>query len=615
MEFRLLGPVEARDGARRIALSGSKVHTALAVLLLARGRVVSDGRLSELLWGWDPPATMNAQIYTYISRLRKLLGPGVDLVRRQPGYQLTTSSARIDVLEFERLDRLGREALAERRFEEAADVFRGALGLWQGPALSNVTPYLAEVELPQLEEARTSTLEQRVDADLELARNEPLVPELVGLVAEFPLRERLRAQLMTALSRCGRQAEALQVFQEGRDALAEELGVDPGPDLRAAHQAVLNGELGQTPRPVPARVSLASPKALPPVMVPPAMAEFTGRVNELAEVCAQLAAGPGHHGAGFRARRVLITGMAGVGKSTLAVQAAHAVADEFPDGLLHVRLRHEDGTPKDCATVLRQLLRAFGETGDDTSVSGGRTEQLDDLVRRYRTRTAGRRLLIVLDDASNDFLVDALLPPTAEAAVLVTSRSRLPALPGFRTVALEPMGTAESLAMLTSLAGRSRILVEPDAVDVIVGACAGLPLALRAAADRLAARPHWPAARLARRLSDPAPRVEELRSGGLDVHRSLGSALRQLPAIELEFVRALAARKSGTFTAAAVALESGLSEEAAEELLERLVERAVLEMPGIDTEGRPRYGFHELMRLVAAGRRGCLADSRLTRAS
>jgi hypothetical protein len=172
-----------------------------------------------------------------------------------------------------------------------------------------------------------------------------------------------------------------------------------------------------------------------------------------------------------------------------------------------------------------------------------------------------------------------------------------------------------ALALLTSMAGTSRILLESEAVDVIAGACAGLPLALRAAADRLAARPHRPAARLARRLSDPALRVEELRSGGLDVRRSLDSALRQLPAIELEFAQTLAGLESGTFTAAAVALECGLSEETAEELLERLVEGAVLEMSGIDTEGRPRYGFHELMRLVAAGPHGCLADSRLTRAS
>lgn len=615
MEFRLLGPVEARDGARRIALSGSKVHTVLAVLLLARGRVVSDERLSELLWGWDPPATMNAQIYTYISRLRKRLGPGVDLVRRQPGYQLTAAGARIDVLDFERLDRLGRKALEERRFEEAAGVFRNALGLWQGPALSNVTPYLAQVELPQLEEARTSTLEHRVEADLQLARHEPLVPELIGLVARFPLRERLRAQLMTALYRCGRQAEALQVFHEGRETLAEELGVDPGHDLRAAHQAVLSGEPGRPARPKPAGVSVGSARALPPFMVPPATADFTGREHELAELRAELAASPGHHRAGFRARRMLITGMAGVGKTALAVQAAHAVADEFPDGLLHVRLRHEDGAPKDCAAVLGQLLRALGETGADPSVAGGGAEQLDDLIRRYRTRTAGRRLLILLDDAPNELRVDALLPPTADAAVLVTSHSRLPALPGFRTLVLEPMGTAESLALLTSMAGKSRILVEPEAADAIAEACAGLPLALRAAADRLAARPHWPAARLARRLSDPALRIEELRVGGLDVRRSLDSVLRQLPPIEQELARALAPRERGTFTAAAVALASGLSEDTAEELLERLVEGAVLEMSGIDTEGRPRYRFHELMRLVAAGPHECLAGSRLSRAS
>jgi GTPase SAR1 family protein len=391
--------------------------------------------------------------------------------------------------------------------------------------------------------------------------------------------------------------------------------VDPGPDLRAAHQALLRGELNPLPHPVPARVSLTSPKALPPVMVPPALADFIGRENELAELCAQLAAAPGHRRARFRVRRMLITGMAGVGKTTLAVQAAHAVSDEFPDGLLHVRLRHEDGTAKDCATVLRQLLRALGEAGDDISLSGSGPEQLDDLIRRYRTWTAGRRLLILLDDAPNELPIETLLPPTADAAVLVTSRSRLPALPGFRTVALEPMGTAESLTLLTSMAGRPRVLVEPEAFNIIAEACVGLPLALRAAADRLDARPHWPAARLARRLSDPALRIEELRIGGLDVRRSLDSALRQPPAIEKELVRALAPRESGTFTTSVVALESGLSEETAEELLEQLVEEAVLEMSGIDTKGRPRYRFHELMRLVAAGPHGCRADSRLTRAS
>lgn len=614
MEFRLLGPVEARDGARRVALSGSKVHTVLAALLLARGRVVSDERLSGLLWGWSPPATMNAQIYTYVSRLRKLLGPGVDLVRRQPGYQLIATDAQVDVLEFERLDRLGRKALEEQRFKEAAGALRRALDLWHGPALANVTPHLAEAELPRLEEARTSALEHRIDGDLELARHERLVPELRGLVCEFPVRERLRAQLMTALYRCGRQAEALRVFHEGREVLAEELGVDPGRDLAATHQAVPSGELSHTPGPASARVSLASPGTAPPFMVPPALADFTDRETELAEICAQLTSESGHRGVRSRARRILITGMAGVGKTALAVQAVHAVADDFPDGLLHVRLRREDGTVKDCAAALAQLLRALGEPCADTSAPPGGPEQLDDLIRRYRTRTAGRRLLILLDDATDELQLDALLPATTDAAVLITSRSRLFALPGSRTVALEPMGTTESLALLAAIAGRARILVERDAAGVIAEACAGLPLALRAAATRLAARPHWPVTRLARRLSDPALRVEELCTGDLDVGRSLGSALRQLPYVEHELVRALAPGASGTFSAAA-ALDLGLPEEVAEELLERLVEKSVLELAGIDADGAPRYRFHELMRLIAAGPHGCRAQLRLTRAS
>ncbi|MEU2426301.1 BTAD domain-containing putative transcriptional regulator [Streptomyces sp. NPDC007851] len=611
MEFRLLGPVEARDGARRVPLSGSKVHTVLAVLLLARGRVVDDERLSRLLWGWNPPTTMNAQIYTYVSRLRKHLGPCVDLVRRQPGYQLITADAQVDVLEFERLERLGRKALEARRFEEAAGALHGALDLWQGPALANVTPFLTDAELPRLEEARNSALEHRIDADLELARHERLVPELTGLVAHFPVRERLRAQLMTALYRCGRQADALQVFQEGREVLAEELGVDPGHDLASTYQAVLSGELRLLPEPASAAVSVRSPQAAPPVMVPPALADFTGRRSELAELCARLAPAPGRSHAAGRARRILITGMAGVGKTALAVQAAHAVAGEFPDGLLHVQLRREDGTVKDCAAALGQLLRALGESCDDTSALAAGPEYQEDLTRRFRTRTMGRRLLILLDDVPDELPLDALLPATNDVAVVVTSRSRLFTMPGFRTVALDPMGTPESLALLAAVAGEPRILVEPEAAGVVAGACAGLPLALRAAASRLAARPHWPVARLARRLSDPAVRVGELRMGDLDVHRSLGSALGDLPSVERELACALAPGAGGTFGAAA-AVAFGLSEEQAEDLLERLVEKSVLELAGIDADGAPLYRFHALMRLVAAGPHECRADMPLT---
>ncbi|MFD7998269.1 AfsR/SARP family transcriptional regulator [Streptomyces mirabilis] len=618
MEFQLLGPVEAREGTRRIALSGSKVHTVLATLLLARGRVVGDGRLSELLWGWEPPATMNAQIYTYISRLRKLLGPRAELIRRQPGYQLLAEGARIDVVEFEQLDRQGRLALEERRFADAAELLRRALDLWQGPALASVTPYLAEAEVPQLEEARMTALEHRIEAELALGRHQPLVSELTGLVSEFPVRERLRAQLMAGLYRSGRQADALHVYHEGRAVLAEELGVDPGPDLTAAYQAALTGDLGRLPRPartgstVPGRRSYAPRSA--PVMLPPDVVEFIGREREFEKLCAALTPAPADRRQTFRPRRLLINGMAGVGKTALAVRVAHAVAGEFPDGVLYARLHHEDGTVKDSDAVLAQLLHALGERPEDTLAPGRGHGRLDELIHRYRTSTAGRRLLIVLDDAANELQLDALLPVTTDTAVLVTSRGRLSTVPGSFAYTLEPMGTAESHTLLAAVVGGSRDAVEPDVARTIVEACAGLPLALRIAGTRLAARPHWPAARLARRLADPAARVTELRIGELDVQRTLSSPLRRLSLQEREFIASIAGHDAGAFTASATARSLALSEDTAEELLERLVEGAVLEMAGIDAAGEPRYRFHELQRLVAVGCRDRESDRSLTRA-
>lgn len=615
MEFQLLGPVEARVGTQRVPLSGSKVHTVLAVLLLARGRVVGDTRLSSLLWGWEPPATMNAQIYTYISRLRKLLGEDVDLVRRQPGYQLLAEGARVDTVEFERLERIGRRALEERRYAEAGETLRSALGLWQGPALANVTPYLAEAELPQLEETRATALEHRIEADLALARHHELVPELTGLVVEFPVRERLRAQLMVALYRCGRQADALRVYHDGREVLADELGVDPGADLTTAYQSVLRGELSPLPEPASVPTSAPYGSADTPVTLPPYVADFTGRESEFADLCARLAPAPEGDRTVFRPRRLLINGMAGVGKTALAVRVAHAVADSFPDGQLFAELRDADGKSKHPGKVLVQLLRALGETSPHVSApQDGKARDLDELIRLYRTRTAGKRVLIVLDDAASELQLDALLPASAEAAVLVTSRGQLAAVPGSHTTALAPMDEGEALAMLATIAGVSRIAVEPDAAREITAACAGLPLALRIAATRLASRPHWPANRLAQRLADPAARMGELHSGDLDVRSSLLTSLRRLPAGEAELLGRLAVLGRDEFPAKAAGAVLRMSEAVAEEFLEGMVDVALLEMAGIDTAGLPRYRFHELVRLAAAQLPGHCGDRSLARA-
>ncbi|MEU6019694.1 BTAD domain-containing putative transcriptional regulator [Streptomyces sp. NPDC047515] len=430
MDFRILGPVEARRDGDWIALSGSKVRTVLAAMLLAHGRVVSDSRLGALLWGWDPPVTASAQIYTYMSRLRKLLGDEVEIVRRQPGYVLRAPGARIDVVEFERLGRLGRQALRERRHADAQALLTEALGWWRGPALSNVTEFLLEAELPQLEEARMLALENRIEADLALGMHEQVTAELTGLVAEHPVRERLRAQLMTALYRCGRQADALQTYYEGRKVPVDQLGVGPGEALGATYQAVLVGELGLR------GAGAARGRSDVPAMLPAAEGGVVGRPAELSLLTARLATWTN------RPRCLLVTGMAGVGKTALAVRAAEESSGHFPDGQLFVELCHPDGTPKDAGEVLVRLLRALGEPGLDGNFP--RACDRDELVRLYRARTSGKRLLVVLDDAVGDLQVAPLLPASPQAAVLITSRTRLARVAGADTVVLAPLDNDES---------------------------------------------------------------------------------------------------------------------------------------------------------------------------
>lgn len=585
MEFRLLGPVEASRGNTVAALSGSKIHTVLAALLLARGRVVSDARLSHLLWGWSPPATLNSQIYTYVSRLRKQLGPDVEIARQQPGYVLRPGNSSIDFLEFERLDRLGREALRQRDYETAGNFLRDALELWRGPALANVTEFLSEVEIPQLDDARAATLENRIEADLALGRHQEITAELTGLVTRHPTREKLRSQLMLALHRSGRQSDALHAYHHGRRILADELGVDPGAELEAAYHIVLRGE--RTPPP-----ATAAPATLPADTV-----AFTGREDQLASLCELVRPTPGRDA--WRPRRLLITGMPGIGKTALAVRAAHASTEHFPDGQLYADLRGPDGTPKDPCDVLLRLLRALGETGLDRE--SHIADDLDELVRRYRTRTAGKRLLLVLDNASGDLQLGPLLPGSPDIAVIVTARTPLTETVGAHTTVLGPLDDAAAHELLRTAAGPGRIDAAPQAAREIVAHCAGLPLALRIAGARLAARPHWSPDRLAQRLADPSTRLLELRLGDLDVQRSLGRPLEGLDRPSRALLGRLPLLGREPFHAAAAGVAFGTGEAAAEEVLEQLVDLSMLDLCGIDRRGLPLYQLHPLVRLLFQG--------------
>jgi DNA-binding SARP family transcriptional activator len=245
MEFGILGPTWAVTGdGRPVELDGTKQRTLLAALLLARGRVLADSRLMALLWGGDPPVTVRAQLYTYVSRLRARLAPQVRIVRRPPGYLLDTGTGRLDADEFARLARLGHADLTAGRYAPAARRLRAALDLWRGLALADTTEFLREAAAPELDETRMAALEGRIEADLALGAHARLVPELTGLVAAHPLRERLRAQLVVALHRSQRRGDALVTYHEGRRILADEMGIVPGPALAGALRRVLRGEPG-----------------------------------------------------------------------------------------------------------------------------------------------------------------------------------------------------------------------------------------------------------------------------------------------------------------------------------------------------------------------------------
>ncbi|WP_305148988.1 AfsR/SARP family transcriptional regulator [Kitasatospora aureofaciens] len=631
LEFRLLGPVEAVAGGREIRLDGAKQRSVLAALLLSDGRLLPDERLSALLWGWDPPATWTAQLHTYASRLRGRLGPQVDLVRRAPGYRLDIGPARVDLNEFRRDAELGRRALEAGEHARAAELLSTALAHWRGAPLTGVTAHLAEKELPALEESRLAALEDRIEADLALGGHRAAVPELRGLVAEHPTRERLRGQLMAALYRCDRQSDALEVYDAGRRLLAEELGVDPGPTLRRLHQQVLTGTLPGPAAPErPTAVLTAPPtllrvpglqgpelrapaeagdaplpesgagawSGLVPAMLPPAVADFTGRERHLAAVQAALRGAPQDHPAcpadptasAGPAGPVVLTGGAGCGKSALAVQAAHLAQPAFPDGVLYADLRGPDGLQRDPAEVLRAFLRALG--ADERELPDGR----DELVRLYRSRLAGRRVLVVLDNAEDDRSVRPLLTADARGRTLVTSRSALGTVEGAQRFRVGPLDFPDAYQLLAA-AGRERVSADPAATARIVELCDRLPLALRICAGRLAAHPHWTAARLADRLAPAEHRLDELRLGDLDVRASLGADLPQLHPAARTALRALARTGADSFTPGDAAALLRSSEREAEEVLELLTDTRLLTADPDPAE--LRYRIASLVRLVA----------------
>lgn len=586
MDFCVLGPVRAWRNGAEIPLDGAKQRTVLAALLLARGRTVADTQLCQLLWDEHPPATFAAQLYNYVSRLRKYLGAEVEILRQWSGYVLRLGESKLDIEEFERLAALGRDALRAGQPEQAARCLHEALGLWRGTTLANVTDHLVEAEAHRMAEARMAALEDRIKADLMLGRQAGLVPELTDLVAAQPLHEQLRGLLMTALLRCDRQADALAVYHEGRRALADELGVDPGPALTEAYRTVL-----ARPGPPVAEVAARGESGwrdVRPAMLPPGAQDFCGRQAELREVAALLA-GP----APSAPPRTLLTGMAGVGKTALALRAAHLSRDEFPDGQLYVDLGGTRGNAIDPGDVLGWFLRSLGNAEQAIP------RRLDERECLYRSQLAGRRVLVVLDNAASYPQVRPLLPGDPSCRVILTCRGRLSELPGATRVEVDILEPAQALELFATIVGARRVTAELAAAHRIVQLCGRLSIGLRVAAARLIARPHWSLHYLAQRLADERFRLNELRLGTLDVRARLDGSYQELAAESQVALRRLALLETAEFPIGAAARVLGVPHRVGEEVAESLVDARLLEIAGSDGARRQRHRFHDLVRVFA----------------
>lgn len=592
MEFRLLGPVEVVDDTGPLALGGAKVHTLLAALLLAPGRVVACDRLVDIIWDDDPPPTARGLIQTYVSTLRRRIGDASSAIvqTRTPGYLARVDDDQLDWRRFERYMATGQAAMDAGRHREASNAFRAAEALWRGPALGGVRSRILATEAVRLDEQRIAAVEARIVADLELGRGEELIGELTVLVGQHPTRTALRGQLMLALHRAGRTADALACFRQGRDTLVDELGIEPGVELTRLHEAILRSDpalLGphSSPGPAPARPPVAEPRV--PRQLPPAATDFTGRdglVEELVDTLTAEGGGPAV---------VALLGPGGIGKSALAVHVAHRVSGAYPDGQLHVDLRGTTGSPASTAEVLGRFLRALQPA--QASIPDGAEERMD----AYRTLLSDRRVLIVLDDAANEAQVRPLLPGSGSCSVLLTSRGRLAGLEGARLVEVEMLSEDEATALLARVAGVERISAAPDAAAEIVAYCGNLPLAVRVAGARLATRRQWSPRLLATRLADERHRLTELSAGDQRIRASIEMSVRSLEPRARTAIRRLGHLGPADFQSWVVARALDVDLASADEVVEQLVDSHLVDYTFIDDAGGVRYRLHDLVRIYA----------------
>ncbi|GAA3654956.1 hypothetical protein GCM10022224_017530 [Nonomuraea antimicrobica] len=588
-----------QPGDTPLRIAAPKQRTLLAMLLAQARHTVPVHSLVAEVWDQRPPASAVANLRTYLMRLRHLLSTcgdhpdGERLVTSEGGYLLRVEPAELDLFHFETLSGHGRRSLEQGDLERAHDEYVKALALWRGAAVEDVPlgPALREV-VAHLTDRYLSTAEEFTGVQLALGRHAAAAERLRALTVRHPLREGLHGRLMVALYRCGDVAGALAAFGAARQVLADELGVAPGPELHRLHQAILRREpdveLPGGPAAVRVRNDHRRPRQLPrePVV-------FVGRSTELAQALGVL---DRETTAGFGAQVLALHGPAGAGKSALALRAAYLAADHYADGRLYADLQGSapDRPPLRPVEVLGRFLRALGVPHDDVPATQAEAAAV------YQSLLAGRRVLVLLDNAVDAAQVTDLIPGGDGCASLVTSRIMLSTLDAVQ-ISVGMLDPQDSVRMLTLLAGETRVTAEPEAAADLAHLCGHQPLALRIAGARLAGRPDWSLGRFAERLRDRR-RLDELQTAGLSVRSGFEVSLASLAesASPVKDVAMRAFLLIGAFDLPEIGIEHaagllGVETKVAEAALDELLKARLLEPIGAD-----RFRMDDLLRLFAA---------------
>jgi DNA-binding SARP family transcriptional activator len=596
VKFYVLGPLRVATDAGPIIIRAKRLRAVLAILLLHPSVIVSMDRIIEGVWPGRRPRSAVENIRTYIWQLRSLLsGAGADgrLESHAGGYRLAAEPEELDLLRFTTLASDGRKALRRGNFAAAAVMLEQAMDLWRGDTLPDLELGPAiRVKTDALDEQRRCLELDWISARLALGEHAEIVAVLRELTAERPLDESLWRLLVVTLYSMGRTAEALSAYGEARHHLVSELGIEPGPELQKVQSAILQGrEVPDVPLPGGA-TGLPGPGTTPH-QLPAGDPDLVGRQSAVQDV-RRLVGRIGSHGVERRAV-VTVSGPPGVGKSATAIAAAAAVLPDFPDGQLYVDLRGSTDRPLGPADALASVLDGFGLQPSALPESVDRRRTL------YRSLLAERRMLILLDDAVATSQVAPLVPGHGHNLLMVTSPRRLAGIDADVRISLEPLSSGEAMRMLGDIAGHQRVCGEPAAARSIVESCGRLPLAIRIAGDRLAARPDHPLWMFANRLHTEHPLIDELNLDGLAVRARFDASYHGLDPSTRRCFRVLGGLEPNSITAASLGEVLRVTPNAADRELERLVHEGLL-IPTVVDHSSPRYRMPSLLHEYASER-------------